>query len=121
MEIFFVFCHPPFIPLFYSRPFSVTPSIINGVMKALGLVMGIDPKRLVPHSLRLGVVNQAHKLSEPTLRRVGNWKSDASWAPYTIKDKSLWEHATEIKNVATQRDAIPKPVIMRHFNSDKCV
>lgn len=107
----------PFIPLFYSQLFSVTPSIINDIMKALGTAMGIDPKRLVPHSLRLGIINQAHKLSQPTLARVGNWKSKESYKPYQIKDDSLWRHASEVKNVATQQDAIPQPVIMRHFNT----
>lgn len=104
------------VPLFYNPSFSITPEVLNKVTKELASIMRIDPARLVPHSLRMGVLNQAFDVDSETQQALGQWKHANSTLPYHIDDPALWAATKKVRNKAVDIDAIPTTVLLRHFN-----
>ena len=80
------------------------------------MIMRIDPARLVPHSLRMGVLNQAFDVDSETQQALGQWKHATHTLPYHIDDPALWAATKKVRNKAVDIDAIPTTVLLRHFN-----
>jgi hypothetical protein len=85
-EIFtFLSKHPPLqhSPLLSGMGQQISSSNINKILKMTAVRIGVDPSRLVPHSLRFGVLQQIEDADEETQLRQGNWNTIQGMRSYT--------------------------------------
>jgi hypothetical protein len=69
-------------PLLSGLPFSMTDRVVGDFLKSLADHVGLDRKRLVPHSPRVAAVMQLAHHSAETQCRQGNWMTMAGMLAY---------------------------------------
>lgn len=95
-ELFqFLSQYPPLpnTPLLSGCPVPITSTIISQVLRVTALRLGLDPERLLPHSFRLGALEQLAAAPDETKMMQGNWHSAQGMRVYVRR--SLF-HAASI-------------------------
>ena len=80
------------LPLFFTAPreFHLYERV-NEILKETAVSLGLDPKRLLPHSLRAGVITQLNSggHSEQDKLAAGAWRTLPGMAPYEKDTQAL--------------------------------
>ena len=96
----------PNAPLLSGANLPLAPAALNRILKVAAVQLGLDPNRLVPHSLRVGSVCQLEGLPvESLLRHTGHASPKGLYA-YC---RASLEHATTVSPLLhdTQRLSLP--------------
>ena len=86
----------PHSPLLSGLGSQVTSKDINRILKITAIRLGIDPSRLVPHSIRFGGPAQMEECDEATQMEQGNWRSVQGMRTYTRRSIT---HARSIARI----------------------
>lgn len=79
--------YPPLVdaPLLSGATTPITPRVVTALFSQTALALGLDPSRLVPHSLRGAALSQmivSTAFSDVDLLVQGRWKSASGFRPY---------------------------------------
>jgi hypothetical protein len=94
----FLVAYPPLpdSPLLSGSPVPISPAVVTAVFTRTALALGLDPTRLVPHSLRGAALSQmiaSAAFTDIDLLTQGRWKSSAGIRPYAHTSLA---HATRV-------------------------
>lgn len=82
-------------PLLSGLPFTLTNLILSRFLKTLALHVGLDPRRLVPHSPRVAALMQLSDHGSEVHCRQGNWSNPKSLTPYV---RGSLKHAYKVSS-----------------------
>ena len=91
-EIFSFLCeYPPLpsSPLLSGLGAQLSSAPLNALLKDVALSIGLDPHRLVPHSLRFGVLAQIPDAPESDKMAQGNWSTVGGMRMYCRRSVTL--------------------------------
>ena len=115
----FLLTYPPLpdSPLLSGALSPVTPRLISALFSCTAITLGLDPSRLVPHSLRSAAICQMIAFdgySEIDLLTQGDWETAVSLRPYAHTSLS---HAARVTPALYDPLAHPLAVTQLHFSA----